>query len=828
MQIDKENIFLKNTKESMLYTSVNQARNTSKYPILENPNEHIKKLKHQLDISVNHQQLSSEQVTAIKTKDGAYVEVAGQKGYDLKYTSLEDSRAGIQLLNVKTQDELTTATLFVPKDKSKVLLRKFDRFEKTCQGQGNPKNNDLVRSIETISDASVESFWYGNHSDIPNKKTKMWCEAWLRTDKNYIETYESFKSLLNSLNVNYKTEYITFPERMVMIIHTNYNDLRNLIAYSNQIAEFRKVTEPSSFFINEPIKNQKLWGDDFSDRLRYEPSNATVCLLDSGVAHLHPLIEPFIHEHGIQTVYDDRDLVDYDGHGTEMAGIILYHDLAQHLVSNNLVYIPYQLESSKILGKQSNEPEVYGAITQQGILLHEAVNPNSNRSVCMAVTSLPEHEGIGKPSSWSAAIDRFLAGVDVIGESTDNKRLMYISAGNVCLNEMHNNIYPNINITSSVENPGQSWNALTVGAYNSKINIDDPLFNGHQPVADVGELSPYSKTSNAWDNKWPIKPEILMDGGNMAVKDSWYTNCDDLSLLTTNHEFNKEYFSTIWATSSATAQASKLSAEIYSQYPNAWPETIRALMVHSARWTNKMIHQFAPSSIPSKTELRYLLRTCGYGIPNLERAVSCKNNYVNMIIEDELQPFKLNENHNIVMNEIHIHSLPWPKDVLESLENELVELRVTLSYYIEPSPGNIGWKDKYSYQSCGLRFDMKHSVESMNEFKKRINKAARETGEDWHNDTGHSMPWYLGVKNRNVGSIHSDFIRIPAITLANINGIAVYPVSGWWKGRKKLKKYNEKIRYSLIISLSTKATDVDLYTPIIINIQNPVLVPISH
>ena len=315
-----------------------------------------------------------------------------------------------------------------------------------------------------------------------------------------------------------------------------------------------------------------------------------------------------------------------------------------------------------------------------------------------------------------------------------------------------------------------------------------------------------------------------MDGGNIVYKDNFYSDCDDLSLLTTHNKLSKNLFSTICATSAATAQASKLSAEIYSKYPNAWPETIRALMVHSARWTDKMKQQFLPPESPKKSDIRVLLRTCGYGIPNLERAVSCKNNYVNMIIEEELQPFDYDN--RVVTNELHIHKLPWPKEVLESLGDEEVELRVTLSYYIEPSPGHIGWKDKYTYQSCGLRFELKNSMESLDDFKKRINEIARAEDPNWRNELGKSASWYLGTNNRNVGSIHSDFMCVSAVDLSNANDIAVYPVGGWWKNRKRLKRYYDKIRYSLIISLSTKETEVDFYTPIVTEIQNPVAVPI--
>jgi hypothetical protein len=247
--------------------------------------------------------------------------------------------------------------------------------------------------------------------------------------------------------------------------------------------------------------------------------------------------------------------------------------------------------------------------------------------------------------------------------------------------------------------------------------------------------------------------------------------------------------------------------------------------VHSARWTDKMKQQFLRAESPKKSDIRVLLRTCGYGIPNLDRAVFCKNNYVNMIIEEELQPFDFHK--SVVTNELHIHKLPWPKEVLEALGDEEVELRVTLSYYIEPSPGHIGWKDKYTYQSCGLRFELKNSMESLDDFKKRVNRIARDEDPNWHNVLGKPISWYLGAKNRNVGSIHSDFMCVPAVDLANANDIAVYPVGGWWKNRKRLKRYYDKIRYSLIVSLSTKENDVDLYTPIITEIQTSTMIAIS-
>ena len=819
--MEKANIFLSNTKESMPYKTTRRGGGKNNYPVLTQPLAHVRKLKQELDSIINRA-ITPKQVAAIKEKDGFYLDISGKQGYELNYKSLEDERAGIQLLNIQSKDALTKATVFVPQNKVSNLISKFDKFESTIGVGGKPKNNDLVRSIDTIREADVASFWQGPHENMPTSDIRVWCEVWLSTEKqNDSDVLTEFKSLLDEFKIVYKDEHITFPERIVMLILVNYNDLVALLQCSKYIAELNKCEEPNSFFIKESLTAQYDWVDDIKNRLQPEESNATICLLDTGVSSAHPLLEPFIHEQDIHTVFDDGDVSDFDGHGTGMAGIALYHDLNQSLLSHDTINIPYRIESSKILRNQKNDSELYGAITAQGILFNEIENPNKDRSICMAVTTDATD---GHPTSWSGAIDEIVAGVNIFGADNEDKRLMLISAGNVELSEFRDIKYPDVNINSYVQNPGQSWNALTVGAYNSKIRIDDTDFLGSQPVADVGELSPYSSTSVLWDNKWPIKPEILMDGGNIVYKDNFYSDCDDLSLLTTHNKLSKNLFSTICATSAATAQASKLSAEIYCKYPNAWPETIRALMVHSARWTDKMKQQFLPPESPKKSDIRVLLRTCGYGIPNLERAVSCKNNYVNMIIEEELQPFDYDN--RVVTNELHIHKLPWPKEVLESLGDEEVELRVTLSYYIEPSPGHIGWKDKYTYQSCGLRFELKNSMESLDDFKKRINEIARAEDPNWRNELGNAASWYLGTNNRNVGSIHSDFMCVPAVDLSNANDIAVYPVGGWWKNRKRLKRYYDKIRYSLIISLSTKETEVDFYTPIVTEIQNPVAVPI--
>lgn len=84
-----------------------------------------------------------------------------------------------------------------------------------------------------------------------------------------------------------------------------------------------------------------------------------------------------------------------------------------------------------------------------------------------------------------------------------------------------------------------------------------------------------------------------------------------------------------------------------------------------------------------------------------------------------------------------------------------------------------------------------------------------------------------GAENRDMGSIHSDSCKLMATEQCDCKNITVYPVIGWWRARSYLGKYESKIRYSLVVSLSTPKVDVDFCTPIMTEIGNVVETGIS-
>ncbi len=114
-----------------------------------------------------------------------------------------------------------------------------------------------------------------------------------------------------------------------------------------------------------------------------------------------------------------------------------------------------------------------------------------------------------------------------------------------------------------------------------------------------------------------------------------------------------------------------------------------------------------------------------------------------------------------------------------------------------------------------IAFRTARPTETDRQFRQRISRQEWEEKQDRPSTSDPFRDyWAIGAKLRTRGSIHSDWVTASAADLARCNQVAVSPVTGWWKERKHLGCVEKQARYSLIITISTPATEVDLYTPI--------------
>ncbi len=690
---------------------------------------------------------------------------------------------------------------------------------------------ELVDRIATVRLATLRALWTDDPDSYPGEQQLVWWEVWLRRSEGEFARFSAFCA---DSGLQLGPRQFAFDDRVVCLVRATPEQLSVSLAALGDMAELRRAKSTAGFFAGQNAIDQAEWLEDLRRRITWPTGNLpAVCILDTGVNRSHPLIEPSLAVADATSVdaawgpQDDGGGPTQAGHGTQMAGLALYGDLAPILESADAVEIRHCLESVKILPPTGqNDPDLYGAITAVAVSRPEIQAPNRSRVFSMAVTATSDGDS-GQPTSWSAALDALAAGrnFDQQGDGLvyldehaeqDAHRLFVVSAGNVPPPSFEvNHLYRSD--LSLVQDPAQAWNALTVGAFTDKALITDESYAALTPVARPGDLSPYSTTSCAFDSPWPNKPEVVFEGGNVAHDGAggFDSGVPELCLLTTHHRPLVRAFELTNATSAATAQVARIAAKISAEYPDLWPETRRALVVHSARWTQRM--QTAIDGAAGKTAISALVRRYGFGVPDFTRAARSANDALTLIAQSTISPYVKG-----VMKEMHVHELPWPAEALSSLHDVNVRLRVTLSYFIEPNPARLGWKRRHRYSSHALRFDVKTAEESITDFRKRLNRKALAEDEGKPTAGSDSNEWLLGDRIRHRGSVHLDIWQGTAAALAARGAIGIYPVSGWWKDQPKRDRSGAGVRYSLVVSIEADAEDIDIWTPVAMQVGLPV------
>lgn len=791
--------------------------------------EHAAVLRAQLAQVQAAQQLrvAAQQQTEIQTSIGIQIEFESQDGVLLAVESLARDRQGIELLNVRQQDDKVLATVFVPQGKLQHFEKLITDYEEHKIDQaGRPRDHQsLIDAIRAVRVATFDSLWTDSAEVLPaDEDEQIWWEVWLPAGDKRQQVIADFRKLAETAGIVVRERVLFFPERSVLQAFTSKAQLLRSALLLNMMAELRRSKTTAEFFDALPFNEQADWTENLAERLVHQhEGNSYVTLLDTGVNNGHPLLSPFVTDEDRHHVEPDWGPHDENGHGTELAGLALLGDLTSPLSDEGVIFVPHRLESVKILrGPGDNEGESYGAITAEAVARVEITDPHRRRVFSMAVSSTDGRDR-GRPSSWSAEIDRLASDYDGDGASP---RLFVLCAGNTQDPDAWMT-YPGSLTTSGLHDPGQSWNAITVGAFSELSDITEKDAQQYLAIAPVGGLSPYTTTSATWQTDWPFKPDIVMEGGNVAKEPAAAFACQmgSLSLLTTGHQPHERLFALSWATSAATALAAGMAARIQGEYPSLWPEAVRALMVHSARWTQPMLDAFTPNGNRKGLNLRNLLRHCGYGVPSLEQALYSAGNSLTLIVQDQLQPYQ-KVGTEIRTRDMHLHDLPWPTDILEALGDTIVTLRVTLSYFIEPNPGDRGGIDKYAYQSHALRFAVRRPLETEAAFRGRINAQAVDEEQGLPGAVAPDGGWVVGEKLRTRGSILSDSWTGTAADLANRGQLAIYPAMGWWRNRRKIGRFERAARYALVVSIEAPAVEQDLYAATALQIGMPVAVDI--
>lgn len=766
--------------------------------------------------------------------DAIYVEFVSEWALPFKFASLHSDSTRPKFQILKVVKETSALEPFHERFRTLVMLTKggISHFIKhvtdyinpekdvpKIDKEGNvlalnPKNNALIANIEVIKMATLKEFWSDSPEiPFPPVNEVRWWEVWFRKTSNDEERFGRVMQNLQAIGAQIGESELTFPEHFVRLVKATADQLSASLMLLDNLAEIRNPQETADCFMREGVVDREQWIADLIARtdIVIDDASTFICLLDSGVNNRHPLISPFLPDDRLYAhnpAWGNHDSWHGEGHGTGMAGLALYGNLTDALNSPGRILIRHGLESFKV--KQYgvvNDPVLYGTITQNAVNLPAITHPDNRRIFCLSITDA-DFAFRGRPSSWSAMIDRISFG-DPLNASP--AQLFIISSGNVNTG-MHGD-YSSLNDTTSIHDPGQSYNALTIGTYTRMDRFNPTETPGWRVLAPNGGMSPSNSTSLLWESQWPNKPDLVLEGGNMITNGTDVAHSPNLQLVSTSKRHLHQQLQFFGDTSGAAALASRMAAELASAYPNFWPETVRALMVHSAEYTDQMLGGKTAGTLTA-AEKRSLLRRFGYGVPNLSRALNSASNSLHLVMERTIQPYQQIGAANPKYNEYHLFQLPWPAEVLRTaLADKNVQLKITLSYYIEPNPGERRYANNFQYHSHSLDFMLIKPAEGLDAFKLRLSKASEDddqegvikrTGEIWNFKTARSR-----------GSVKKDFVTTSGADLSTRHVMAVYPKNGWYKTRKKLGLANKQVRYSLVVSIETEETEINIYSPVI-------------
>lgn len=753
-------------------------------------------------------------------KRGVTVAVSSRPGEQLAVsTSLRANSRGMQLLNVQRSTDLggrnrvDQAVLFLTGNSIKALEQALTKYEGWVDPQEDDESNDfdeqldsdgqsggrrprnfwLFESASSFRIAKVEDLWTDTLESFPRARGAVEWEIWVREP-----LYLAFEAAVADLDVQLTGQPSNFVDIRVYNGIATKATLAKLIARSAAVVELRGASNFIAEHADLPSPARLQQVQQIAQRVLPAPPAAPwVSLLDTGVNPANPLLMSSLPAARCRAVVPQWDVFDPDGHGSRMAGVALYGDLSVAASVTGPIVLETGLESIAVFNPQSTirlpaRDAIYRGVTRAE---EDFAHP---RVYCLAATAVGEAED-GRPTSTSGTLDAlaFNNGIQT--------RLFCVAVGNVHVSaaEPYQTAwYRTLNGEHGIQSPAQAQNVLSVGALTSSCS-------GPSPLAEAGGLSPRSRTAQPWEVR-RHKPDIVMEGGNHGVDPGGQTSRPhgpDMIATTSNDPVRRPVTLT-GDTSAACAAAARLAGRVMARYPAMRPETVRGLIVHSADWTPPMRarRQALIAAKKSSEEATLATLDCfGWGMPDEERLFWSADNALTLVAEDELRPYKREDGKSVTLKEMKSFRLPWPDSALTALGATQVELRCTLSYFIQPDLHSAGLERWQFYPSHGLRFDFQRFDESEARALRRVNRAVTS-----HEPQGADDGWLLGRDRRVRGTLHHDIWQGPAYQLVSRRVITVTPTRGWWATNPQVEPADLPIRFSLVVSIRTPATANDL------------------
>jgi len=491
------------------------------------------------------------------------------------------------------------------------------------------------------------------------------------------------------------------------------------------------------------------------------------CLVDSGVLATHPLLSGW--------VLDERDFdsgedteVDQVGHGTHLAGIVVYGDVYKCLQEQS--WEPkVRLLSAKVLKNdggvatfpEDNDERVETQLTRAIEAFHDE---HKCRVFNLSIGHYKRPYLGGRQYPWALVLDELARRLNIV---------LIVAAGNVPVPEVPEAVTEKqlqnavleqlLGDDHAILDPGSSMIALTVGSiarrdrtfkrYNEE-GFRPPLVGappfGPSPFTRAGRIA----STGAGPAK-AIKPELVAFGGNYFLDSpgSWHENDALMGEPSLNLQYREK--GRLLRFTAGTSVAAPYVTHVCALVEHAlrqmprWRDEppsanlIRALAVHSAVVPAESIEWLGSS----KTDCERRLRLLGYGKPNPARALRSTDRRVVLLAEDELED-----------EHYHIYELDIPAAFAQLHKKR--QIRITLAY----DPPVRGTRKDYLIRKLYFRLVKDKSVDAIDTLAKQGKDCKQPDltpGINWIKDSTVQSACFVGTRPKSFSWVRSEdmFVR---------------------------------------------------------------------
>lgn len=542
------------------------------------------------------------------------------------------------------------------------------------------------------------------------------------------------------------------------------------------------------------------------DIISPEEDAPAVCVIDSGIQEKHLLLAPAVDEltsrSWVGAPTDTADYVPAGGHGTRVAGCVLY---PRAVPKSGVYQAPCWIQNARVLDANNQLPERLFPPE----LLSKVVNhfyPTGTRIYNHSINRFGPCR-TRHMSLWAAAIDRLHWEYDLLFVVSSGNLPRSNPTGSPAYTGIVEHLeagrrYPEYLLERScrVADPGQSLQALTVGSI-AQTGVRG-IYNS---FADALEPSSFSRCGpGIWG---VIKPEVVEVGGDLVTDGanpptlSWHPDaCPELvrSTIAGGPATARDDV----GTSYAAPRVAHIVAAVAKELPEEPAMLYKALVVQSARWPAWA------SAYPDKSAV---IRYIGYGIPDVHRATSNSDHRVTLITRGARR---------IQAKKVHVYQVPIPESLRHPAKDYEILVEVTLSFRARTRRTR---RYPKRYLSTWLSWRTSKLDESPAAFARRLVEDYDVEGVV--EEGAGELPWIIHDRSdlgqvqgfrRSMGTVQKDWAIIRSHQLRDAFCIAVIGHAGW---DKDPDAYAE---YALVVSFEALNRDLELYAPIAAAVKSQV------